>query len=84
MSCVEIAFNKRCFVFDRAGNRVKTDDRPGTQADCTLQWARGEEGRGADAPPFRSKFERPSSPVISVESITASSGGARGASEPTY
>ena len=25
---------------------------------------------GANAPPFRSKFERPSSPAISVESIT--------------
>jgi hypothetical protein len=33
------------------------------------QWARGRWRRGANAPPFRLKFEPPSSPVISLERI---------------
>ena len=30
----------------------------------------GKVEEGSNAPPFRSKFERPSNPAISVESIT--------------
>jgi len=56
----------------------------GSNTARTLQeWARGGRGMGADALPFRSRSGRVSGRLISVESITTRSAGARCGAAPT-